>query len=436
MPDQSSPHPSSPEPERLSPKALERRVKRWLLTGPFECYIQVTPGLEPTLVEELLAGGFAASVDELHIERGGVRLELNHDSVMRANLSLRTPSRVLLRLGTFPAASPEMLYDRARKLPWETQLGFADKYQLRITARASNLQAGDAIANPVNSAIARRMRDLGLYPKAVDEAPLEFHVRLLNDYCTISLNTSGEHLHRRGVRRHVHAAPLRETVAAAMVLVGLGEEKPIPDVIIDPFCGSGTLLLEAADQVHGLQPGHNRRFAFEQAAWFRAGGWREVQREAERRLHGVGSPAHEVGSPAHDAEPVHADASRAMPRLLGFDHDPQALNAAKLNLAGEPYDRIELAQADSTRLDFDSFGAKNGLIITNLPYGVRLSDERTAAETMGRFLAQLLASNVRWKVVLLATPAEAEIAKQLIDVEVFIPTRNGGLNVVLVAGTA
>lgn len=401
-------------------------MKRWLLTGPIECYLQVTPGLEHLLIDELIAGGFVASRDELHVERGGVRLHLEHDDVMRANLMLRTASRVLLRLGTFPAASPEMLYDRARKLPWETQLGFITEYQLRITARASNLQAGDAIADPVSSAISRRMRELGLYPKPSDEAPLEFHVRLLNDYCTISLNTSGEHLHRRGVRRHVHAAPVRETLAAAMVMAGLAGRERLPDVIFDPFCGSGTLLLEAADQLQGLPPGRNRKFAFERAAWFRAGRWREAQREAERRA-GVAEPG-AVGDPPA--------AAPKQPRLLGFDHDPRALRAAKLNLTGEPYERIELSEADSTRLDFDALGAGSGLIVANLPYGVRLGEERSAAETTRRFLTQLRASRDDWRVVLLATPAEAEIARQLLDVESFTPTRNGGLNVVMLVGNA
>lgn len=426
---------SSSEPTKLSPNALERRVKRWLLTGPFECYVQVTPGLEQLLVEELLAGDFVASADDLHVERGGVRVNLDHEGVMRANLMLRTASRVLLRLGTFPAASAEMLYDRARKLPWETQLGFSTQYQLRITARSSNLQAGDAIADPVSSAISRHMRELDLYPKAADEAPLEFHVRLLNDYCTVSLNTSGEHLHRRGVRRHIHSAPLRETLAAAMVMVGLAGVESSPDLIVDPFCGSGTLLLEAADQLQGLQPGRSRQFAFERAAWFRPGRWREAQREAQRVVEAESVTGPEVSRPA-DASNGWSSIEPALPRLLGFDNDPQALNAAKLNLAGEPYKKADLAEADSTRLDFDAFGAAHGLVVTNLPYGVRLGEERTAAETTRRFLSQLLASNTSWRVVLLATAAEAEIAREMLEMESFTPTRNGGLDVVLVVGKA
>lgn len=415
--------PADGAPERLSDKALERRVKRWWAGGPYETYVQVTPGLEGVLVEELASGGFGDPAG-YEVDRGGVTLELDPAEVMRANLSLRTASRVLLRLGTFPAASPEMLYDRARKLDWEVQLGFAASYALRITARASNLQAGDEVANTVASAVSRHMRELGLYPKPAAGAPLEFHVRLQNDHATVSLDTSGELLHRRGFRRHVHAAPVRETLAAAMVLSGLADEPELPDVILDPFCGSGTLLMEATDVLLGLQPGRERGFAFEQAAWFRAGRWREAQREAERRA---------------GAAPLVAAAgagSGALPRLLGFDNDPRALDAARRNLAQAPYRHVEVAEADSTRLDLDSLGAARGLVVSNLPYGVRLRGERTAAETTQRFLAQLAASRARWRVALLTTPPEAEIAQDLLDVEQVVSTRNGGLDVRLVVGTA
>src|SRR5690554_3187914 len=104
---------------KLSENALERRVKRWLLTGPFDCFVQVAPGLEETLAGELLALGLAAGHDELNIARGGIEVRLDHEGIMRANLGLRTAGRVLLRLGSFPAGNREMLFDRARKIAWE-----------------------------------------------------------------------------------------------------------------------------------------------------------------------------------------------------------------------------------------------------------------------------------------------------------------------------
>lgn len=436
----SEPPTTGGSPERLSTNALERRVKRWWLGGPYEAYVQVAPGLESVLASEMMALKLGTNRAELGIDRGGVSVNLEPAEVMRANLSLRTASRVLLRLGTFPAASVEMLYDRARRLPWEVHLGFHTSYSLRVSARGSKLQAGDEVANTVTSAVSRHMRELGLFPKPADKAPLEFHVRLLNDYCTISLDTSGELLHKRGVRRHVHAAPLRETLAAAMVLMGL--QGFDPEVLIDPFCGSGTVLLEAQDALLGLPPGRGRSFAFQEAAWFRPGRWRAVQREAagdettgEEAAGEEAASDHETGAPPEQPPKASITDAQLAPRLLGFDHQPKALDAALLNLAQAPYGSVQLSQADSTRLDFGAFGIEKGLIVSNLPYGVRLGEELSAAATAERFLTQLVASGVAWRVALLTTPAEAEIAQRLLNVDEVLATRNGGLDVRLVVGS-
>lgn len=425
---------------------MERRVKKWWLGGPYQTYVQVTPGLERVLIGELLSSGLASSKSDVQIDKGGVSLPLNPAEIMRANLSLRTASRVLLRLGTFPAATKEMLYDRARKLPWEVHLGFSTSYSLHITARGSKLQAGDEVANTVATAISRHMRELGLYPRPADEAKVEIHVRLLNDYATVSLNTSGELLHRRGVRTHVHAAPVRETLAAAMVLVGLDGELA-PDVVLDPFCGSGTLLLEAADQILGLQSGRNRSYAFEHAAWFRPGRWREVQRAVQRQAPPTQQkqavPSLQV---EQTVQPVQAATSpsdlRASPKLVGFDNDTRALAAARLNLTTAKaglegaYPEVHLETTDSTGLDLNTLGADRGLIVTNLPYGVRLADEHTAADTARRFLVQVAASRTPWRLVLLATPSLADSIQQLIDVTNIIRTKNGGLDVVILVAEA
>ncbi len=396
------------QPERLSRAALERRVKRWLLRAPFDCYIQVTPGLEELLVDELLAEGLAPHRAALNVSHGGVELRLDHADILRANLSLRTASRVLLRLGTFPAASPEMLYDRARQVPWETQIGFLERYALAITARNSKLQAGDAVANTVASAIARELRPLGLYPRSADAAELTFHVRLQDDRCTVSLDTSGQHLHRRGVRTNVHTAPVRETLAAAMALEGLARTGGTPDVVIDPFCGSGTLLIEAVDALTHSAPGRQREFAFEHAAWFRPGTLREVRRRSEAGV-----------------KPLRT-------RVIGVDNDDDALAAARANVAGAAYAEVTLQHADSTLFDFSSLVARRGLALANLPYGVRLGDRRQAAATTNAFLANLAASGAPWVVVLLVADPEPAL-KWLEDARV-TPTRNGGLPVTMVSG--
>ncbi len=413
-------------PERITPRALERRVKRWLLGGPFDCYVQVAPGLEELLASELLDGGFAGERSALRVERGGIALALDHAGIMRANLELRTASRVLLRLGEFPAASPEMLYDRARGVPWLTQLGFASTYNLHVTSRHSKLQAGDAVANTVASAVSRELRPLGLYPRLAVEGEgkgqLVFHAHLQHDRCTLSLDTSGSHLHRRGVRTHVHTAPVRETLAAAMVLTGLRRLNGPPGVVVDPFCGSGTLLIEAADALAGLPPGRHRAFAFERAAWFREGTYRDIRRRAARRAEATANTA-------------------STTRIVGIDSDAEALGAARANLTRPEYAGVSLELADSTRFDFAALGAHRGahgdgahrgLVLANLPYGVRLGERREAVATARAFLERLAASGSAWEIVLLTTDPEA-LLPHVGDAHV-VRTRNGGLAVALVSG--
>lgn len=400
-------------PRRLSANALERRVKRWLASGPFDCFVQVAPGLETLLMQELLELSLATGRESLRPARGGVGLDLDHEGVMRANLELRTAGRVMLRLGTFPASNREMLYDRARKIAWEVQLGYASGYRLRVTAKNSKLQAGDEVNTAMAGAISRRMRAFDLFPKPAEDAPLEFHVRLLDDRCTVSLNTSGEHLHRRGTRTHVHTAPVRETVAAALAITGLSTSPTPPEVIVDPVCGSGTLLLEAADLLAALPPGRHRGFAFEQAAWFRDGRWREVKRRSVA---------------ATDAAPA------ALPRMVGIDKDERALEAARVNLSASDHQAIELVQGDSTLFDYDGLDARTGLVIGNPPYGLRLGDRRAAHDLTRRLLDRLAASSIDWQVALLVQEAGSVTGHPAFELSSTTATTNGGVPVELVVG--
>ncbi len=398
-------------------------MKRWLLTTPFDCFVQVAPGLEPLLAEELAALGLLAGAAEPSAERGGVSVALDLDGIMAVNLASRTASRVLLRLGTFPAASAEMLHDRARRLPWEVHLGFEGTYALRMASRRSKLQAGDEVARAVTGGIARRLAPLGLRPRPEPEAPLEVHVRLDHDHCTLSLNTSGEHLHRRGLRTSVGAAPARETLAAAVALLGLAQVAE-PDAVVDPFCGAGTVLIEVADVLAGLLPGRARSFAFEKAAWFRPGRWREVKRRLDRA-----SPAGPVPDPGdHAIDPAPA------PHLLGIDADARALDAARANLARAGHGHVRLHHADSLEMDLGALGARQGLIVSNLPYGVRLGDAREASALSRRFLSRLGQGATRWRFALLTDDADRVASHPDARATAVVRTVSGGLGVAIVTG--
>ena len=397
--------------ETLTERALERRVKRWLLGAPFGCYVQVAPGLEPLLMDELASLDVPGAAGEARVERGGVALPLDVEGVMTVNLASRLASRVLLRLGMFAASSPEMLHDQARRLPWEVHIGFAPTYTLRMSARRSKLQAGDEVARAVTGAVARHLGELGLTPRPDPEATLEFFVRLEHDRCTVSLNTTGEHLYRRGLRTQVGDAPVRETLAAAVARLGL-EARPSPDVVVDPFCGSGAVLLETADTLVGNLPGRSRTFAFEETGWFRPGRWREVRRR------------------------LGADARRDGPhtRLLGVDNDERAMAAARSNLKAAGHSRVLLHEGDSLEFDFDALGARSGLLVSNLPYGVRLGDARAAASVTRRFLSRLGAGATRWSFALLTNDPARVTGHPDVTTTSVLRTASGGLQVAIVAG--
>ncbi len=410
--------------QALTPRALDRRVKRWLLGAPFGCFVQCPAGLERTLAAELTALGLGQAVE---IEMGGVSVLLSPVEIARANLELRCATRVLLRLDEFYAGSSEALFDHVRRVPWEVQLGFQGEYRLNLTSRLSKLQAGDAVERTISLAIARRLADVGQDASARGETPssvassgapasgtsaLEFSFRLYNDRCYASLNTSGEPLHRRGTRRHIGEAPLRESLAAALALTGYRGQ----DVVLDPFCGSGTVLIETSDLVDGRLPGRNRGFAFRQAAWFRQGMWNEALRQAM----GTAAPPKAV-------------------RVVGCDIDAAALAAARRNLSSlssPDYAGVELLTADSARIDLDEFQhGRRGLLLSNLPYGVRLADRSRAAAVIEAFLERCEAASSEWDFVFLTQHPAAFQGRSRTRVSSMTAVNNGGLRVHMVSGS-
>ncbi|MBX3143284.1 MAG: hypothetical protein KF813_05990 [Trueperaceae bacterium] len=401
-------------PAPLTPRALERRVKRWLLGSPFDCFIQCPVGLEDVLAEELRDLDIG-SVDDREV--GGVSARLTAVQIARANLELRTATRVLLRLGEFYAGSSEALFDHVRHVPWEVQLGSKGEYRLNVTSRLSALQAGDGVMRTISLGIGRRLTELGGAASlaANEDRPdvPEFSFRFHNDRCYVSLNTSGEPLHRRGVRRHIGAAPLRESIAAAMVLTAYSGHS----VVLDPFCGSGTVLIEASDLINGRLPGRGRDFYLKHAPWFRPGMWNEALRRAET-----------ARRPAANAQ------------LIGCDIDPSALRAAASNLASSPdYQGIELQRRDSSKIDLDAFlpsGApERGLLVSNLPYGVRIADRSGAAEVITAFLNRCETAAKPWDFVFLTQHPGLFRGRQRTRVTSETALNSGGLRVQMISGT-
>ncbi len=227
------------------------------------------PGLEPVLARELSALGLTPrSLPPLYLsgeareDAGGVEFEASLRDLYRANLHLRTAGRILYRFGEFKAIGFSELRKKASSLPWELFLRPGQPVALRVTCHKSRLYHSDAVGERVLGAIADRLKKPVVHEKFdenADHLPQLIVIRVVNDICSVSIDSSGSLLHRRGYRLETAKAPLRETLAAGLLLSSSWDGL---SPLIDPFCGSGTIAIEGALLARHIAPGKNRRFAF------------------------------------------------------------------------------------------------------------------------------------------------------------------------------
>ena len=367
----------------------------------FEAYAACAPGLEPWLAREL--HGLALRAREVD---GGVSFTATMDDLYRANLHSRLASRVIVRVAEFRARALGELARRAAAVPWEEWLPPGDAVRLRVTARKSRLYHTGAIAERVMEGMGSRVQVRAGAP-ASDPTSEEDQdggeeslliVRVLHDQCAISLDSSGALLHRRGYRQAVAKAPLRETLAAAMLVAG--EWRP-GDGLADPLCGSGTIAIEAAMLARDMPPGLSRRFAFERWPRLDASRWNAIREEARSRVR--------PSAPA---------------RILASDRDAGAVaaareNALRANVAGD----IDITHA---ALSSAPPGPPGAWIVTNPPYGVRVGEAaplRDLYATLGRLVRERACP-----LVLLS--ANPELERQLgLPLDTVLATNNGGIPV-------
>ncbi len=361
----------------------------------YDCYAITAPGIEPVTARELAALGLEAA----GVEPGGVAFHATPAGLYTANLELRTASRVLVRVASFHASAFHELERRAKRVPWTRFLAPGAAPEFRVTSRKSKLYHQDAIAGRLGDAAGRERERVG------EGLAQLFVVRLFRDECTISVDSSGELLHRRGYRLDGGAAPLRETLAAAMLLES-GWDGRAP--LADPFCGSGTIPIEAALVARGIAPGLGRGFAFESWPEMDEWTWRRLKEAARARV-----------------------VDRAAGPIVAADRDESAIadarrNAERAGVAGD----VELRGA--TLSAFEPTGAA-GHIVTNPPYGVRVGDRAKVRGLYARLGAVVRARCPDWQVTLLSPSRSLEHATGL-RFESRLLTTNGGIRVRLVVG--
>ena len=375
-------------------------------------------GLETICGRELAELGVRGRAGE-----GGVGWRGSLESVARANLWLRTASRVIVRVAEFRAAAFYELELAARRVPWDRFLGPTSTVRFRVTCRKSKLYHSAAVAQRLADAVSRRLP--GVRIEAVDDevdgwtggrvdgkgradsdSPGQlFIVRLMHDVCTISADTSGALLHMRGYRRQLAKAPLRETIAAAMLLAA---DWPHDAALVDPMCGSGTIAIEAARLARRMAPGRERAFAFQDWPEHDADAWRAIVEQAR------------------DLE-----LPRAAAPIVASDRDRGAIEAARANaeradIAGD----IELNVAPISAL---APTAPTGWLITNPPYGVRVGEKDRLRNLYAQFGNVVRAKAPGWTVGLLSADRRLESQTKL-ELRERFATRNGGIAVRFMIG--
>ena len=273
----------SAKPYPVDDRAFNKRVRRHVAGRIREYYAVTAPGVENLCRQELLGQGFDGS--GLIVDVGGVTFTGRLVDCQRANLHLRTATRILMRIEAFSATNLRRLEKKAGDIAWELFLPTGTLPDVKVSSRRSRLYHTAAIARRIGDSIARRLDRAGRPPSRA--FPQTLLVRAVEDRFTLSLDSSGAPLYKRGLKAGPARAPIRETLAAAMLMAAnYDPRRPL----VDPLCGSGTLSLEAAMMAKQMAPGLKREFAFMGWPAFREGQWGFIKREAESNVQDLMQP--------------------------------------------------------------------------------------------------------------------------------------------------
>ena len=331
------------------------------MPAKFELIAPCFFGCEATAKFELTRIG----AENIRVGDGRLTFAGGPEMIAAANLNLRTVERVMLLLNTYPASTFDELFDGVYSIPWEELLPADAAFPVTGSSLNSQLTSVPACQSIIKKAVVKRLMNKH-HTSVLPETGAEYKIRFMlrKNVCEIMLDTTGEGLHKRGYRRNAMEAPIRETLAATIADLGRVRRDSLVE---DPFCGSGTLLIEAAQKAMNIAPGLKRRFAAERYSFVPASLW------AEQRQKALAESKLDVGFEA-----------------FGYDIDPAAVALANANakLAGVDH-LIHFQQRPVSGL---SHPKKYGFLITNPPYGERIEEKKNLPElykTIGERFAAL-----------------------------------------------
>ena len=345
------------------------------MSAKFELIAPCFFGCEATANFELRRIG----AENIRVSDGRLTFSGGPEMIAAANLNLRTVERVLLLLNTYPASTFDELFDGVYAIPWEEFLPADAAFPVTGSSLNSQLTSVPACQSIIKKAVVKRLMTKN-HTSVLPETGAEYKIRFMlrKNVCEIMLDTTGDGLHKRGYRPAHNAAPLKETMAAAMVKLSRYRGR---DDFCDPFCGSGTIPIEAALIAKNRAPGLDRGFT--------AMSWKSIDRrvwEQERE--------------AAKAKEYHGDYN-----IVGADIDPKAIEIARENAQRAGVDdvvRFEVADA----MKFDR-KTERGVIVTNPPYGERIM-EKEQAEELYRGFGKAYLQSENWQLYLLSSHTEFE----------------------------
>ena len=364
-----------------------------------ESFAACLPGLEPFVQAELRALDIAADAMP-----GGATFRGDAAAIMRACLWLGTASQVRIRIGAFRCRAPGELLRKARELPWRDVLHRAAPLALQASSRRSRVYHTGAIKQRVADAIADALGGTPPLAHPDDDSATRIAVRFHEDICTVSLDATGTPLHRRGYRLDVRKAPLREDVAHALVMAS---GHAADEALLDPFCGSGAIAIEAAGRALGLAPGRLRPPPLAQTALFDSDAWRTTQ-----QWQPADEPAEAGPIRASDRDAGAVQATVANAERAGV---AAAIHAETMAFAAHPWLQAGAAPA-------------RGVLVSNPPFGLRVSAQGKLLplyQTIGRRALEL---GDGWRAMLLAHDVRL-VRRTGLPLQAAFTTKLGGLSV-------
>ena len=335
-------------------------------------------GLEAVMKREVIDLGYEIT----EVEDGKVTFEGDAEAIAYANMFLRTTERILLKVGQFKATTYDELFEATKALPWERYIPQHGKFWIaKAHSIKSKLFSPSDIQSIMKKAIVERLKEkyrVDWFPE--DGEPYPIRVSLLKDVVTVGLDTTGTSLHKRGYRQFTAKAPISETLASALLMLTPWKADRI---LVDPFCGSGTFLIEAAMIAADMAPGIHRTFLSEE--WkhlIPEKCWSDVREDAADRIH----------------TDVKTD-------IQGYDIDREVIGFARENAKLADVDHmIHFQQRPVSEL---SHPGKYGFILTNPPYGERL-EEKSALPALYRTLGERFARLDTWSLYVISGYPDAE----------------------------